>query len=230
MAEPNWAVTTAFPASSEPEIEPIVSALRLIAAKGGLPSERALAVQLNVKRHRLRQALGILRANGEFAPAGTRRDSAADARRGEALARDTNPIEVIEMRIALEPSIARLAAVRASPLEIARILKASTTSTGTDSGAADLTFHKMIAASCGNNLAFALYSLLRQIGGDARLRLGSNRPACPKRVVQRDAEHRAIAEAIAVRDPDAAERAMRQHLAKVQQRVLERLAPVVAAE
>ena len=39
---------------------------------------------------------------------------------------------------------------------------------------------------------------------------------CPKRIGQRDAEHRRIAEAIAGRDPEAAEEAMRDHLLSVQ--------------
>src|SRR2546423_10792184 len=87
-----------------------------------LPAERALAEQYGVKRHRVRQALGLLREYGDLDS--SRRTSVAD---GESLIRSTNPLEVIELRLALEPALARLAAVRASPLEIARILRAATT-------------------------------------------------------------------------------------------------------
>jgi DNA-binding FadR family transcriptional regulator len=48
-------------------------------------------------------------------------------------------------------------------------------------------------------------------------------------VLERDSEHRAIAQAIARRDADAAERAMRVHLAAVQKRVLEQLHPLAVA-
>jgi GntR family transcriptional regulator, transcriptional repressor for pyruvate dehydrogenase complex len=194
------------------------------ATEGSLPAERTMAKQLNVKRHQLRGALEVLRANGEIGPPTSRRGGSG-LRREESLIRTTNPIEVIEMRLALEPSLARLAALRASPLEIARILRAATTSGDVDTGAADLIFHKTIAASTRNSLAAALYTLLRQIGTDVRVRLGNSAGANPQRLVQRDAEHRAVAEAIAARDPDAAERAMRVHLAAVQRRIMDRLAP-----
>ncbi|MGB7101144.1 MAG: FCD domain-containing protein, partial [Xanthobacteraceae bacterium] len=64
---------------------------------------------------------------------------------------------------------------------------------------------------------------------DSRVRLTSNRPACPKRTRQRDTEHRTIAQAILARDPDAAEHATRLHLAAVQKVVIERLNPLAAA-
>jgi GntR family transcriptional regulator, transcriptional repressor for pyruvate dehydrogenase complex len=194
------------------------------ANEGSLPAERTIAEQLNVKRHQLRGALAVLRAGGEIGPPASPRGGLR-WRREESLIRATNPIEVIEMRLALEPSLARLAAVRASPLEIGQIVQAATTAKDADTGAADLIFHKMIAASTHNNLAAALYALLRQIGTDVRLRLGNGGGANPQRRAQRDAEHRAVAKAIAVRDPDAAERAMRAHLGAVQRRIFDQLAP-----
>jgi GntR family transcriptional regulator, transcriptional repressor for pyruvate dehydrogenase complex len=194
------------------------------ATEGGLPAERTIAKELNVKRHQLRGALEVLRANGEIGPPASRRGGSG-LRREESLIRTTNPIEVIEMRLAIEPSFARLAALRASPLEIADILRAAKTSGDVDTGAADLIFHKTLAACTRNNLAAAMYTLLRQIGTDVRLRLGDSAGVNPQRLAQRDAEHRAVAEAIAARDPDAAERAMRAHLSAVQRRIVDRLAP-----
>ncbi|MGA8319560.1 MAG: FCD domain-containing protein [Xanthobacteraceae bacterium] len=176
----------------------------------------------------MRRALQALRANGELAPAEAKRKPLV-GHNGENLVRATNPMEVIEMRIAIEPFLARLAALRASPFEIAAIDKAATTAAGVDSGAADLKFHKLIAASSGNKLAAALYDLLRRVARDARLRLNGSQPACPKRVQQRDAEHRAIAQAIVARDPEAAERAMRLHLAAVQRIIMDRLNPLDTA-
>jgi len=133
------------------------------------------------------------------------------------------------MRIAIEPMLARLAALRASPFEIAAIEAAATTSKDMDIGAADLKFHRLLAASAGNKLAASLYDLLRQVARDARIRINVNAPPCPKRVLERDSEHRAIAQAIARRDADTAERAMRVHLAAVQKRVLEQLHPLAVA-
>jgi len=194
------------------------------ATTGSLPAERTIAKQLNVKRHQLRGALEVLRANGEIGPPTSRRGGSG-LRREESLILATNPIEIIEMRFAIEPSLARLAALRASPLEIAHILRAATTSGDVDTGAADLIFHKTIAASTRNFLAVALYTLLRQVGTDVRLRLGNSTGFNPQRPAQRDAEHRAVAEAIADRDANAAEHAMRAHLSAVQRRIIDRLTP-----
>lgn len=210
------------------DLRPIVAAIRRIVAAGNsLGSERALAETLNVKRHQLRRALQALRSNGELSPAKAKRKSLIGPN-GENLVSATNPMEVIEMRVAIEPFLARLAALRASPFELAQIEQAATTASGADTGAADLRFHKLIAASSGNKLAASLYSLLRQVARDARLRLGKNDPPCPKRTLERDAEHRAIAQSIVRRDPDAAERAMRAHLTVVQKRITEQLNPLAA--
>jgi GntR family transcriptional repressor for pyruvate dehydrogenase complex len=214
--------------SYPPELHRIVVAIRAMTARERLGSERAMAEALNVKRHQLRRALSALRANGEIAPAEAKRKALLGPN-GENLVRATNPMEVIEMRIAIEPFLARLAALRASPSEMAAIEQAATTAAGADSGAADLKFHKLIAASSGNKLAASLYSLLRRVASDSRVRLSANRPVCPKRTRQRDTEHRAIAQAILARDPDSAEQAMRLHLAAVQNLVNERLNPLAAA-
>ncbi|MGH8667977.1 MAG: FCD domain-containing protein, partial [Burkholderiales bacterium] len=114
--------------------------------------------------------------------------------------------------------------VRASPLDIARIQRAAAAQEG-DSGAIDLAFHKAIAAGARNHLAAGLYLLLREIGRDARLKLGRNAPVCPKRLIQRNAEHKAVAAAIAARDAEAAERAMRLHLMNVHKLVMNRISP-----
>ena len=205
-------------------MERTLAALRALISKGeDLPSERELARQMRTNRHQIRRALEVLRDANELAPAAHRR-AAAVIGRGAMLARATNPLEVLEVRMALEPTLARLAAVRASPLDIARIQRAADLADG-DPGSNDLAFHKAIGAAAGNKLAAGLYFLVREIGRDARLKLGRNAPVPPQRLAQRNAEHRAVAEAIAARDPDAAERAMRSHLANVHKLVLNRLAP-----
>ncbi len=202
------------------DVDHIVTAIRAMQADGAkLPSERDLAEQLNVKRHQLRKALAVLRQSGDLLPTPARRASTALPRYSEELVRLTNPLEVLELRLLMEPGLARLASLRASALEIARITNAATTPDNAAAGAVDLAFHMAIAASARNHLADEFYKMLRQVGVDARVRIASNTPACPKRVGERDAEHRLIAEAIAQRDPEAAEAAMRAHLLSVQKRI-----------
>ena len=189
-----------------------------------LPAERAMAGQYAVKRHRVRQALALLREQGDLDT--SRRTSSAG---GESLIRSTNPLEVIELRLALEPALARLAAVRATPLEIARILRAATPPTDMQRSTADLAFHKLVATASGNGLAADLYALLRKVGSDSRVRVQTTALACPNRLAQRDQEHHAVAKAIAARDPERAEAAMRAHLNEVHRVILNRLIAFNAA-
>ena len=90
-------------------------------------------------------------------------------------------------------------------------------------------FHKLVAAASGNGLAADLYALLRKVGADARVRVQSSAPPCPDRIAQRDREHHAVAEAIADRDPERAEAAMRSHLDAVHRIILNRLMAANAA-
>ncbi|MGQ9367999.1 FadR/GntR family transcriptional regulator [Azospirillum sp. ST 5-10] len=220
------------PVSDPERVDLIAAAVReIVAAGAALPPERVLAEGLRVKRHRLRSALELLRKEGHIGqPVVGRPRNAAAPDAGETLIICTNPIEVIEMRMVVEPGLARLAALRASPFEIAQIEAAATTGAGAETGAVDLAFHMAVAAGARNNLGVELYGLLRRVGTDARVRIGAKDAAvCPKRIQQRDAEHRAIAAAIAARDLDGAEQAMRAHLLAVQKRITERLMPGVTA-
>jgi len=203
------------------EFGQLLDRLRQRAASGQpLAPERALVAELGVTRHALRRALAILRSAGEVGEPPLPRGL---AKSGATLVRRTNPIEITELRLALEPVLARMAALRATPLDIARIMRTATTRADHQSAAADLAFHKAIAAATRNNLAADLYALLRQIGRDARIHVKSVRERPVNRLGQRDAEHMLVAEAIAARDPDGAERAMRAHMHMVQRQVIDQL-------
>jgi DNA-binding FadR family transcriptional regulator len=205
--------------------EALVDHLRGRLARGEtLPAERALAAELSVKRHQLRQALEVLRDTGELPPARVGRPAKSPDPRGADMVQWTNPMEVIELRLIIEPNLARLAALRASPAEIATITRAATTRPDADYGEADLAFHRAVAAAARNRLAAEFYAMLRRVARDTRLSLRPSEAQCQTtRLRQRDAEHRAIAEAIAARDPDGADAAMRQHLAAVQREITDRL-------
>jgi GntR family transcriptional repressor for pyruvate dehydrogenase complex len=184
-----------------------------------LPSERRLAELLDVKRHQLRKALNVLRKSGALeTPARKPKTSATQPQYNEDLVRMTNPLEVLELRFIMEPGLARLASLRASAPEVAK-----TTPKGTLSGPADFAFHIAVATASRNYLAAEFYKMLRQVGVDARVRIARPAtPTCPKEIALRDAEHKLIADAIARRDPEAAESSMRAHLFAVQKRIHER--------
>ena len=205
--------------SGDGQLEAIITAVRRMQAQGAkLPSERQLAETLNVKRHQLRKALIALRAGGELRQPRERAQPAALPRFGEELVRLTNPVEVLELRLIMEPGLARLASIRASAVDIARVLDAATTPPQAEPGKADLAFHFAVMKAARNALAEEIYKTMRQVGYDSRIKIARGpSQTCPKRIARRDAEHRAVAEAIAARDPDAAEAAMRLHLISVQQ-------------
>jgi len=218
-------LTTSQVSENTSDVDQIVSDILALQKDGGqLPSERDLADRLDVKRHQLRKALAVLRQNGDLRPIQARRAPTAMARYGEELVRLTNPLEILELRLIMEPGLARLASLRATSLECARITEAATTQDTDKAGAIDLAFHFAIAEAARNHLAEAFYKTMRQIAVDARLQVANNvSVTCPKRVAQRDAEHQKVALAIEQRDPEAAEAAMRAHILSVFQQVNQRI-------
>ena len=199
----------------------------MIAEMPQLPPERTLSEQLNVSRHALRKALKVLRDAGEIDPARAGRRALADrAPSSTRLVQSTNPLEVMEMRLMIEPALARLAALRASPDEIARILQTAHSPSGLSPSQADQEFHRAVAAGSRNSLASELHILLHRVQNDARLRFtdsDADSRTTEERVRMRDDEHRTIAEAIAARDPDRAEEAMYEHLERTQRKLTGRL-------
>ena len=211
------------------DVTRLITQIRAMIGKGEeLPPERLLADQLKVKRHRLRLALETMRDASELTRPIIRRND-SPVLKSDVVVQGTNALEVIELRIVLEPAIARLAAVRASPVQIAKILEAATTPQGVTRTIGDIAFHKLLADSSGNQLAASLYAFLRRVGSDHRLHVPMASAITSERIQQRDQEHRAIAEAIAARSPDAAEQAMRQHLRRVQREIADRLNPLETA-
>ncbi|WP_447917331.1 FadR/GntR family transcriptional regulator [Achromobacter aegrifaciens] len=221
-----------MPRTRQPEvsndIRRLITQIRALLGKGEeLPPERALAAQLNVNRHRLRLALETMREASELPRPVIRRND-PPILKGDVVIQDTNALEVIELRMVLEPAIARLAAVRASPIQIAKILDAATTPKGVARATGDIAFHKLLADSSGNQLAASVYAFLRHVGADQRLHIPAATEFTRERIQMRDQEHRAIAEAIASRSPDAAEQSMRAHLRRVQREISDRLNPLAA--
>src|SRR6478735_9092413 len=196
-----------------------------------LPSERALADQLGVGRRILRRALGVLEAEGHlWRHQGKGTFIGPRPLRGEVslveLSSRTNPLEVMEARLEIEPGLARLAALRASngDLERLRHLAQKTESIADgDSDSRELwdgAFHRAIAEAAGNSLLFAFVDVVNRIRQDPtwrRLREQARAPASQRGYV---VQHHRVVAAIASRDAGEAETAMRDHLEAVRASVL----------
>jgi DNA-binding FadR family transcriptional regulator len=116
-----------------------------------------------------------------------------------------------EMRLALEPEAAALAAERATPEQVETITAWADSMAKTDASRefveADLHFHLAVAVAAGNPFLRAISTLIEVALVAALTR--SSPVDEPGGVLHSAAAHRAIADAIARRDPDAARAAMR---------------------
>lgn len=205
-------------------------AARDLAPGGRLPPERELAEQLGVTRAELRKGLAALEAEGLLwrqVGKGTffGAKPAATNATVTALARTTNPHEVMRARSALEPEITRLAALNATEEEIARLrltnARCREARTWRQYEAVDALLHHQIASASHNGLLIGLLDILNAVRRTVtwgRLRVNPARPPADHHSF---AEHDRIIEAIAARDLAAAEAAMRAHIETVARKLLE---------
>jgi DNA-binding FadR family transcriptional regulator len=199
----------------------------LTAAGGRMPPERKLAGALGIGRRSLRRALEVLEREGRITREQGRgtflRPANARPVALDRIAEHTSPPEVIELRLALEPIVARLAAVRASACEI-RTLQRLAEETRAAKGAdeyerADAAFHRAVVEAAHNALFMAVFDAIGESRRDVGWqRLGEN-GRCYKRQSIFAEYHGEIAGAIAARDADRAGKAMYAHLREVQQHI-----------
>lgn len=205
-------------------------------ADGRVPPERALSDQLGVGRRVLRRALAALEEEGLL----SRRqgkgtfviDRALSA--GEdpppappldigTIAQCANPVELVELRLILEPIMARLAALHASQQNVQqlRTLARRTREAATHEAyqAADTVFHRRVAELSHNALFLMLHDILSSaLRDEAMARFGEN-GHCFKRQSTHVTFHDAIVDAIAARDSARAEQLMQDHLTDVHQKL-----------
>ena len=204
-------------------------AQRDLPSNARLPAERELCDLLGVSRGELRKALAVLEGNGELwrhVGKGTFVGMRPPEDQGSiaAIARRTTPSEVLNARLAMEPMLAREAALNATVDDIAgmrRCLKASReAATWRQYESCDNRLHQMIAEGTHNTVLVALFEQLNAVRRTVvwgRLRNAANRPAPDHHSF---AEHDRIVAAVAERDQALAERAMHDHLSTVRAKLL----------
>jgi GntR family transcriptional repressor for pyruvate dehydrogenase complex len=198
-----------------------------------LPTEQQLALAHGVSRTVVREAVHQLRSHDRLVSRQGSGVYVAAEPAHRPLAFDPTVLEsvqavvhVVEVRRVLEGEIAALAAQRATRAQratITRALKAidAAAAAGHDGVAEDLAFHRAIGEATGNpqfrNVLGFLEQYLRE--GMRITRGNEARRLDFMQAVRR--EHRAIAEAIAARDPAAARRHACEHMVRSEQRLVD---------
>lgn len=193
---------------------------------GRLPAERRLCVELGVTRGSLRKAMAVLEAEGQiwrhvgrgtfFGPRPVLNLSDV-----EYLNDHSRPSEVMEARLAIEPQLAKLAAIHGTASNFSemrrckRMCKSAREWRVYESW--DNNFHQAIAKATCNKLLISLFdtlNLVRRSTVWGQLRSTKLPPANHGSF----AEHDAIYDAIVARDTELAAELMRKHLRSVRDR------------
>ncbi len=212
-----------------------VASLRAYISEGGyeagdrLPAERELTAKLDMTRTTLRKALDALEREGTLwrhvgkGTFVTSRDNGKPANALVELGRQLTPFRMMRARLAIEPAIAREAAVNASGQAMAQMQvameRAHSASNWRDYEVQDDVFHRSIAEASDNVLLLALFDQLNHVRRAVAWGNVTRETSRPPVDHSSFAEHEAIASAIAGRSPDAAYEAMRNHLRSVSERL-----------
>ena len=204
----------------------IITMLRNFIEEGGfgvgmmLPPERLLAEKFGVGRPAVREgikALSILDVIESRRGDGTYIKSLDGLRAGwpttvELRSSDFNLLDLLEVRKMFEPAAARLAAVRASEMDLHQIERECTQiekSEDWDSMAKhDLALHSAIIQAAGNPVLTELNNALARLQRKSREITGASAPNRKSMVMH----HRQIVDAILRGEGEAAEKAMLEHL------------------
>ncbi len=188
-----------------------------------LPPERELAGRMHVSRATIREALRVMQLQSLIV---SRHGAGTFIAEGKAasLAQAVTQFalhDIFEARRLLDPSMAALAARRATPKDIAKlksILKEQEENMqrGEDGGASDMRFHSAIAEATHNRAIIRLAQVLTEIfspSRDAVLQSG-------ERAKNSVLFHKRILKSIEAHSPEEARRAMAEHVKSVDRELM----------
>jgi len=214
----------------EAQIERMISE-RSLSSGDKLPTERELASLLEQPRSAVRNALlnmensgRIWRHVGRGTFIGQRPTQTESMSSLGNVLDETNPAEVLETRLILEPTLAARAAMRATPSQVNQLREivrfGDAAATFEEYEHWDAAFHELVVAAAHNKLCEKLYRYISDArshsvwGRLKRASLSTERRACYQ------LSHNEITLAISDRDTDAAKRLMSEHIQEVRQNML----------
>ncbi|MBP82089.1 MAG: hypothetical protein CL395_08955 [Acidiferrobacteraceae bacterium] len=184
-----------------------------------LPAERELAELFHTSRGTVREALRRLQELGMVdrqVGSGTFVTYREFSEHTE-IADVTSPLELIDVRLGIEPQMVRLAVANATAMDLERMRKAliRVESASNDAEAfsrADADFHLAMAECTRNRLMVWLYQLVNETRSHEQWAAMKESILMPDRIAQYNAHHRHLYNMIAKRNLDAAIDTIYEHL------------------
>jgi DNA-binding FadR family transcriptional regulator len=203
----------------------IAAQLRQAIVEGGyghgekLPAERQLASGFGASRTTVRAALDQLEAERMVTRrigSGTFVNFVAPGDAKE-VAELTSPLELIEVRIGVEPHMTRLAVLNATARDIDRLAEAVAAMPARLDDPEGFTlwdeqFHLLIAECTRNPLMVSLYRQINDVRGHAQWNAMKDQVLTPERIAEYNQQHRALYEMIRSRDVEGAVALVTNHL------------------
>ncbi|MGO4914764.1 FadR/GntR family transcriptional regulator [Pseudogemmobacter sp. W21_MBD1_M6] len=212
-----------------------VARVRTYIAEGGfdsgvkLPPERLLIDTLGLTRAALRKAFDVLERDGviwRHVGKGTFISDGVPPQSDDAsvrLGRQLTPFRMMRARMAIEPAIAREAAINATGESLLRMTQALSRSRAASTWQAyeveDDVFHRTVAEASDNLLLLSLFDQLNEVRRAVAWGNVERRTVHPSPDHTSFEQHDAIAAAISSRDPQRAYDEMRAHLRSVSARL-----------
>ena len=187
-----------------------------------LPAERDLAEHFSASRSTVREALRrleeshlVTRRIGSGTFVSYRPTLGGD----DNIAELTSPLELVDVRLGIEPHMARLAVVHATARDLDRLNEAlrRVEASGEDQeyfSRADEQFHLLLAECTHNPLMVWLYQQINEVRSHAQWESMKDKVLIGPRIAEYNKEHRDLFEALRTRDADAAVGIIRSHLEK----------------
>ncbi len=193
-----------------------------------LPAERHLAEEFSVSRGTIRSVLQILEeqhlvtrqvGSGTYV-------SHRELSNQQEISSITSPLEMVEVRIALEPQIVRLATANASFRDLQDLHKTlkQCEECGGDAekfARADTAFHMALAHCSKNKLLYWIYERINEVRRFSQWRSMKAKLLTPERINSYNRQHRALYDAISARNSSEAVTIMKKHLHGVHEDILE---------
>jgi len=184
-----------------------------------LPAERQFAAAFGASRATIRTALNRLEAEGLV----TRRLGAGTfvnfPGRGdsESIAEQTSPLELIDVRLGIEPHMVHLAVLNATGRDIERLGSAMARMEASSGDSESFTlwdeeFHQLISEATRNPLVVWIYRQINAVRTHRQWNAMKDKVLTPKRIAEYNRQHTALYEAIQARDIEAAVAIVTDHL------------------